>query len=377
MMGMVVHVHPYWLHLSNRCARIFDRLTLSATRLRLCLLAIILADVGSLHAQSQPVQRLATPRDVIVTIDNFRRAETDRILGDLVGRNGLGRFVHQREFPAIDLPTVYPNRDTLLSMAVFDLDAGPVTITLPNADARFIAMYVVDEDQYISAVYYSAGSYALAKEQIGTRYVYVGVRVLVDPSDVRDVKAAYALQDAIQVEQKGGPGTFQAPRFDPVSRIKVGDALFALGSTLTSTQRMFGARDEVDPVRHLIGTAIAFGGVPDKEVLTLKVTPRKNNGMDIYKLIVNNAPVNGFWSVSVYNAEGYFVKNLLDAYTVNNITAKKGSDGSVAVQFGGCNGDVANCLPTPSGWKYVVRLYRPRPEILDGTWIFPEAQPLR
>jgi hypothetical protein len=28
------------------------------------------------------------------------------------------------------------------------------------------------------------------------------------------------------------------------------------------------------------------------------------------------------------------------------------------------------------GWNYTVRLYRPRPEILDGSWAFPEAQPV-
>jgi hypothetical protein len=28
-----------------------------------------------------------------------------------------------------------------------------------------------------------------------------------------------------------------------------------------------------------------------------------------------------------------------------------------------------------SGWNYMVRLYRPRAEILDGSWIFPEAEP--
>jgi hypothetical protein len=29
-----------------------------------------------------------------------------------------------------------------------------------------------------------------------------------------------------------------------------------------------------------------------------------------------------------------------------------------------------------NGWNYMVRLYRPRPEILNGTWKFPEAQPV-
>jgi len=28
------------------------------------------------------------------------------------------------------------------------------------------------------------------------------------------------------------------------------------------------------------------------------------------------------------------------------------------------------------GWNYIVPLYRPHPEIFDGTWKFPEAQPV-
>ena len=107
----------------------------------------------------------------------------------------------------------------------------------------------------------------------------------------------------------------------------------------------------------------------------LNVVPSKNDGTTIYKLRVKDVPVDGFWSVSVYNAEGYFVKNDPDAYTFNNITAKKDADGSVTIQFGGCDGKVPNCLPIMPGWNYTVRLYRPRAEILDGSWKVPQAQP--
>jgi hypothetical protein len=103
-------------------------------------------------------------------------------------------------------------------------------------------------------------------------------------------------------------------------------------------------------------------------------TPPKNDGMTIYKLNVKDVPVDGFWSISLYNAEGYFQKNDLNAYSLNNITSKKGSDGSVAIQFGGCDGKIPNCLPTMPGWNYTVRLYRPRAEVLNGKWKFPEAQ---
>ena len=68
--------------------------------------------------------------------------------------------------------------------------------------------------------------------------------------------------------------------------------------------------------------------------------------------------------------------NQFNAYSVNNLTAKKGVDGSVAIQFGGCDGEIPNCLPIMKDWNYTVRLFRPQPEILDCTWIFPEAQPV-
>jgi hypothetical protein len=30
-----------------------------------------------------------------------------------------------------------------------------------------------------------------------------------------------------------------------------------------------------------------------------------------------------------------------------------------------------------TGWNYTVRMYRPRQELLDGAWTFPEAQPVK
>ncbi len=91
--------------------------------------------------------------------------------------------------------------------------------------------------------------------------------------------------------------------------------------------------------------------------------------------MVADVPVDGFWSISLYNAEGYYQKNPFDSYTLNNITAKKAQDGSVTIHFGGCGGGLPNCLPIMKGWNYMVRLYRPRAEILDGKWKFPQAEP--
>ena len=150
-----------------------------------------------------------------------------------------------------------------------------------------------------------------------------------------------------------------------------------MAATLPDTKGMFGPKGAVDPVRHLIGAASAWGGNPEKDALYLNVVPAKNDGKTVYRLDVKDVPVDGFWSISVYNAKGYFEPNPQNAYTLNNITAKTGADGSIAIQFGGCDGKTENCLPTPPGWNYLVRLYRPRAEILDGSWTFPEPRAVK
>lgn len=327
-------------------------------------------------APAQP-NRAPEPGSVPVSADNFVRAESDRYLGALVKEQGLGKLFHHREPASIDSQTVVRlNRDTLYSSAVFDLDAGPVTITLPDAGDRFMSMQVIDEDQYTTQVNYTPGDYTLSRGKDGTRYVVVALRTLVDPSNPEDVAKVHALQDAIKVQQ-AAPGSFDVPKWDTVSQDKVRAALLTLASTLPDTRHMFGTRDTVDPVRRVIGAASAWGGNPDKDAMYLNVVPARNDGSTVYRLHVADVPVDGFWSVSLYNAEGYYEKNPQNAYTLNNLTAKKSADGSIDIQFGGCDGQVPNCLPTMAGWNYMVRLYRPRAEILEGRWTFPDAVPVQ
>src|SRR5258708_192483 len=70
-----------------------------------------------------------------VTADNFTRAESDSYFANIVKQAGsLGKFFHRRDVEPVDKQIVIrANRDTLYSAAVFDLDAGQVTITLPDS----------------------------------------------------------------------------------------------------------------------------------------------------------------------------------------------------------------------------------------------------
>jgi hypothetical protein len=312
---------------------------------------------------------------VPVTVENFVRAETDTYFANLTkDSGGLGKFGHHREPPSIaNQIVIRMNRDTLYSSAVFDLDASPATVTLPNAGKRFMSMQVINEDQYTQEVVYGAGSYTLTREKIGTRYVQAIIRTLVDPTNPKDIEEVHALQDAIKVNQKS-VGKLEVPNWDETSHKKVRDALLVLAATLPDSKKMFGTRQAVDPIRFVLGAAAGWGGNPDKDATYIPVTPAKNNGDGVYKLTVKDVPVNGFWSVSVYNGQGFFEKNAYNAYSINNITAEKSPDGSITIQFGGCDGKIPNCLPIVKGWNYVARLYRPRDEILKGTWKFPDLK---
>jgi hypothetical protein len=92
---------------------------------------------------------MATASTVPVTATNFARAETDMYFARNVAEGGFGKFKHERQPVAIDKQIVIRmNRDTLYSYAVFDLDAGPVTITLPDSGKRFMSLLTINQDHY-------------------------------------------------------------------------------------------------------------------------------------------------------------------------------------------------------------------------------------
>ena len=304
-----------------------------------------------------------------VNVDNFALAETHRMMHDLQSNaGGVNRFAHNREPADVDNQVVIRlNRDTLYSFAVVDLDAG-ATLTLPEAGSRYVSVMVVNEHHHINTILHGAGEHALTADAMGSRYVVLAVRILVDPADTADVATVAALQDRIVLES-GSAVPFTMPDYDETSLNETRDALLALARNMTGFDRMFGTRDEVDPVRHLIGTAAGWGGLPTSEAHYVGVDPRLPVGQ--YELTVGDVPVDGFWSISVYNAAGFFEPNDRGAYTVNNITGARNDDGSVTVRFGDYPEGTPNALPITEGWNYLVRMYLPHAEVLDGTWTFP------
>jgi hypothetical protein len=84
-------------------------------------------------------------------------------------------------------------------------------------------------------------------------------------------------------------------------------------------------------------------------------------------------PADAFWSITLYDVEGFQVANPLDRFAVSSwMPFKYNSDGSLTLYFQSENpgkGNEANWLPAPKGpFTLTMRIYAPKSEVLTGKW---------
>ena len=311
---------------------------------------------------------------ITVTVDNFVRAEAAKQFDSYIKlTGGINTFLHFQEPVPLDKQTVIRmNRDTYYSVAVVDISKG-ATLTVPETDGRYVSVMVVNEDHYLNKVYQGKGTYKLTMKEFDTPYVNISVRTLVNTLDSADNAKAIAIQNGITIESNSAK-PYTHPEYDQASYEATYKAVIELGRFVPDTKRMFGSKEEVTEVRHLLGTAIGFGGLPEYEAYYLNIEP--NLPVGAYEITVKDVPVDAFWSISLYNKDGYFQENDYNSYSVNNVTGTPNKDGSFTVHFGG-DPKSLNYLHIMEGWNYAVRLYQPRKEIIEGKWIFPSVKPVQ
>ncbi len=91
----------------------------------------------------------------------------------------------------------------------------------------------------------------------------------------------------------------------------------------------------------------------------------------------NLPPVNGFWSLTLYTPDHYFVPNAIDRYTLRDTALRRNADGSidVVIQHDPPDGDQTNWLPAPTGpFLVTLRLYWARQAGLDASYRIPPIE---
>ncbi len=309
-----------------------------------------------------------------VNVDNFRAAETTRMVDPFLEMaGGVNKWFHYRAPTPVDVqPVIRMNRDTLYSANLTDISAG-ATVTLPDAGGRYMTLMVVDAEHYINDVFSEPGTYELTVEKHSSPHVSLVLRTFMDPSDPEDVAAVNALQDSVVVESNSAT-PYTDPDYDEESLNATRDALLRLGEGLANTDRTFGKRSDVDPTRHLIGTALGWGGLPESEAYYYIESEPQPAGRFTFTL--EDVPVDAFWSVTIYNRDGYLEANQYDSWSLNSVTAQADADGSITLNLAPEGEGLTNHLYVMDGWNYVLRLYKPRQAVLDKTWTPPTPQPV-
>ncbi len=327
-----------------------------------------------LLALALSVPMLASAEDV--NVHTFVRAESDHMIRQNMAAFDVdfGKFAHRREptTPA-NQPVIRMNQDTLYSATVLDL-TEPVEIVLPEAGGRYMSMHVVNQDHYMF-VESKPGTYRLTEDDVGTRFASVTVRTFADVTDPADIQQAHAAQDAIRISG-GGKGPFEAPDWNLDNLTVIRKALNDIAVLGFDPSYAFGRKEQTRPIDHLVGAASGWGGLPKSAAMYVIDSVDANDGTTPHAVTVKDVPVDAFWSVTVYNADGYLAANALGVNSYNNFTAKPDDDGAYTLHFGGCEDGRVNCIPITPGWNYAIRMYEPRQEILEGSWTFPAIAPV-
>jgi hypothetical protein len=87
-------------------------------------------------------------------------------------------------------------------------------------------------------------------------------------------------------------------------------------------------------------------------------------------------PVDGFWSLTMYNQDGFFIENPINRYAIGNrFPLKVNKDGSIDLYFQNASpgkDKESNWLPAPPGqFNLILRMYWPKETMLNGSWTIP------
>ena len=315
-----------------------------------------------------------------VTVENYGLAESQVIFSDYVkkiakatGSDGVGEIMHLRKTPdPKDRTILRINFDTIYSFLILDL-TSPAIIELPETGGRYQSAEVLDEQHYIPFVFTKPGRYELTEQNVGSRYAIVIFRTQVSIQDPSDMAKVAALQDRIKLEQADKGVYRQANAWDM-------EEILALRKQYqkravkegTKSEDMAGKKGEISVDMHNFGVAIGWGGLTKEGAVYLFFQEASDEPKTLTLKDVPTAD-NAFWSITVYDSDGYPQG---EHFNLNSSFAKTGPNGEVIVHFGG-DPKQDNFLEIYPDWTATFRIYSPQEAYFDGQWKVPELKSVK
>jgi hypothetical protein len=357
--------------------------TLFANAFRTLLLAALFALVGCGGAVDAPVEAVQdAPAPVseeaqttVVTEENYGLAESEIIFVDYAGKiaavtgtNGTGVWMHLRKgADPKDRAIMRINFDTLYSMIIVDLTEDAV-LSMPETNGRYQSAWIITDEHYNPMAFVEPGTYTLTQENVGRRFATISIRTQVNVADPADLAIVHALQDQLKLEQKARGAFVPSGNWDMEEILAMRARYQEIGKAegITSEQ-MFGKKGEVPLKEHNVGTASGWGGLTKERAVYPSIYAESAAPQT---LTLEDVPAGAFWSITVYDAEGYPQG---DVYNINSAFAVAEEDGSVVIRFGG-DKNAANYMDIFEDWNLALRIYEPTVEYFNGEWFMPELE---
>ena len=304
-----------------------------------------------------------------VNIENFKRAETHRYMQVFMKTCKMtNTFYHYRNFDNGNA-VVRMNVDTLYSIAIIDTTCGETSLYIPAIRSRYFSITLIDEDHYETFFSATSGVYNFP---LCNSYKVCIVRILIKDLKHQEFAKVHRIQDNMKILGCRSR-RLNLPQWDVATLVYTTKLLSQLAKRLknTSSIGMFGRKGEVDELKHLIGTLTGWGGLNFKHAIYESIIPKHNDGTCEFTLNVKKVPVTAFWSITVYNQDGFLLTGEhVQRNAINNYNANKRKNDFVVINFSNDN-TKENNINICKHWNYTIRLYGPHDEIIKNKWKFP------
>ncbi len=322
--------------------------------------------------QAAPASEVQT---TVVTDENYGLAESEIILAGYVqqiaaatGTNGTGEWLHLRTgADPKDRKIMRINFDTIYSSVIVDLTEDAV-LTMPETNGRYQSAWLITDEHYNPMAFVEPGSYTLTQENVGRRYVMIAIRTQANTVDPADLAIVYELQDQLKLEQKDKGSYVPSSNWDMQEVLAMRAKYQEIGKKEGITSEvMFGKKGEVPLKEHNVGTAMGWGGLTGERAVYPSLY---SESAEPQTLTLKDVPAGAFWSITVYDAEGYPQG---DVYNINSAFAIPNEDGSYTIRFGG-DKNAVNYMDVFEGWNLALRIYEPTEAYFNGSWVMPELE---
>ena len=299
--------------------------------------------------------------------------ETSRQILKSQTQVGVNTFIHGRRLVKKEnQPVVRMNRDTYYSMAVIDVSKG-ASITMPKIpEGKYMSVQAVTEDHRIQAMMYGNGTFDLTTH-IGTHlYIIIRLDATFTEEEVKEIQHKMHIDansndkfTAFPVDKKSFTEVEDALK-NKVHALAKRDGVHALRGMFTDPRD--NSDKEFDEIKHQVGAAIGWGGAQMTD--NIYEISRNYSSDSSYKLTFEDPKDLAFWSITVYNKDGFMFSDLPN---FSSNTAQVNNDGTYTISFG-CGSDVPNNLEivNPSGvFNIGVRHYQPSQKVIEGYRLTP------